>query len=211
MLQYQIIPVTHFQQNCSLVWCDVTFQAILIDPGGDVERLLSEVKNYGLHLQAIWLTHGHLDHVGGCAEFVKLLKLPIIGPHRDDEFLINALPMQCEMFGFSSVGDFEPTQWLNEGNQLQLGNEKFTILFAPGHTPGHIIIKHDKQKLLWVGDVIFKDAIGRTDFPRGNHQQLINSINSKLLTLENDYVILPGHGPMTSIGEERKNNPYIQG
>ncbi len=210
MLQYQIIPVTHFQQNCSLIWCDTTQQAVLVDPGGDVELLLTQVKKHQLNLLAIWLTHGHLDHVGGCAELVKILKLPVIGPHNEDSFLIHALPMQCEMFGFSLVDDFTPTQWLNEGDELRLGNEKFTILFAPGHTPGHIIIKHDKQKLLWVGDILFKHAIGRTDFPRGNHQQLINSIKNKLLTLDDDYIILPGHGPLTSIGEERKNNPFIQ-
>ncbi|VAW54949.1 Hypothetical metal-binding enzyme, YcbL homolog [hydrothermal vent metagenome] len=209
MLQYQIIPVTHFQQNCSLLWCDQTLEAVLVDPGGDIKLLLSAVKKKQLNLKAIWLTHGHLDHVGGCAELLTHLHLPIIGPHKDDRFLIEALPEQCEMFGFSLVDDFNPNQWLDEDDELTLGNEVFTVLFSPGHTPGHIILKHDKQKLLWVGDVIFKHSIGRTDFPRGNHQALLSSINKQLLTLADDYHFIPGHGPESSIGEERLHNPFL--
>lgn len=209
MLQYQTIPVTHFQQNCSLLWCDKTNKAVLIDPGGDVDKLLSAVKLNNLNLTEIWLTHGHLDHVGACAELKKLLNLPVIGPNKADLFLIEALPKQCEMFGFALVDDFIPDKWLKEGDTLSLGDEKLDILSSPGHTPGHIIIKHKKQKLLWVGDVLFKHSIGRSDFPGGDHQQLLISIKTKLLSLSDDYRFIPGHGPESTIGEERQNNPFL--
>ena len=209
MLQYQIIPVTSFQQNCSLVWCDETNDAVLIDPGGDIELLLEAVTKHKLNLKEIWLTHGHLDHVGATGELKKKLNLPVIGPQREDEFLIFALPKQCEMFGFLPVIDFVPDRWLEEGDKLTIGKEEFSVLFLPGHTPGHIILKHDVKKLLWVGDVIFKNSIGRTDFPRGNHQQLLTSIKTKLLSLSDEFRFIPGHGPESTIGEERKTNPYI--
>jgi len=209
MLQYQIIPVTSFQQNCSLVWCDETNEAVFIDPGGDVELLIKAVKDNNVKLKAIWLTHGHLDHIGGTAKLKKIFDLPVIGPHKDDEFLINAIPQQIKMFGFSSVESFLPDKWLKESEELELGHEKFSVIYTPGHTPGHVVLKHEKQKLLWVGDVIFKHAIGRTDFPRGNHQQLIASIKNKLLSLNDDYHFIPGHGPESTIGEERLNNPFL--
>lgn len=209
MLQYQIIPVTSFQQNCSLLWCDQTQDAVLVDPGGDIHLLLNAIEEHKVNLKAIWLTHGHLDHVGASGELKRKFNLPIIGPHKDDEFLINALPMQCQMFGFEQVEDFSPNRWLEEGETLTLGEEVFTILFTPGHTPGHVILKHDKRKLLWVGDVIFNNAIGRTDFPRGDHQQLLSSIKNKLLTLNDEFRFIPGHGPESTIGEERRNNPYL--
>ena len=209
MLQYQIIPVTSFQQNCSLLWCDETNDAVLVDPGGEVDHLLAAVEENGLNLKAIWLTHGHLDHVGGTAELKQRLNLPVIGPHIDDQFLLDAIPKQCEMFGFSLVDSFLPDQWLDEDQTLKIGNESLSILQAPGHTPGHVILKHDKRKLLWVGDVLFHGAIGRTDFPRGNHAQLIESIKSQLLTLDDDYRFIPGHGPESTIGEERLNNPFL--
>jgi len=209
MLQYLTIPVTSFQQNCSLIWCDQTNDAVLVDPGGDIELLINAVTTAKVTLKEIWLTHGHLDHVGACAELKKLLNLPIIGPQIEDEFLINALPKQCEMFGFPLVKNFTPDRWLEEGDHLQIGNEKFSVIYTPGHTPGHIVLKHSAQKLLWVGDVLFKHSIGRTDFPRGDHQQLLNSINNKLLILGDDYRFIPGHGPESTIGEERYNNPFL--
>ena len=210
MLQYQLIPVTHFQQNCTLLWCDQTLDAVFVDPGGDVDLLLSAVKKNNLNLKAIWLTHGHLDHVGGCAELSQHFSLPIIGPHKNDQFLIEALPEQCEMFGFSHVENFTPSRWLEPGDVLVLGKEKFKVLFAPGHTPGHIILKHENRKLLWVGDVLFRHSIGRTDFPRGDQKTLLSSIKKQLLTLSDDYQFIPGHGPLSSIGEERLNNPYLK-
>ena len=209
MLQYQIIPVTSFQQNCSLLWCDETNEAVLVDPGGEVEHLLTVVDEKGLNLKAIWLTHGHLDHVGGTAELIQKLNLPVIGPHIDDQFLLDSIPKQCEIFGFSLVDSFLPDQWLDEDQILNIGNESLSVLHLPGHTPGHVVLKHDQRKLLWVGDVLFHGAIGRTDFPRGNHAQLIDSIKSKLLTLDDDYRFIPGHGPESTIGEERLHNPFL--
>jgi len=209
MLQYQIIPVTSFQQNCSLLWCDQTMEAVLVDPGGDVELLVSAVHKNNVNLKAIWLTHGHLDHIGASAELKKKFSLPIIGPHIEDAFLIEAIPQQIQMFGFDAVDQFTPDKWLVEDEILTLGKEKFSIIFSPGHTPGHIILKHASQRLLWVGDVLFKNAIGRTDFPRGNHQQLLSSIKNKLLILDDSYQFIPGHGPESTLGDERLNNPYL--
>ncbi len=209
MLQYHLIPVTSFQQNCSLVWCDQTREAVLIDPGGDIELLLSAVDQFEVKLKSIWLTHAHLDHVGATAELKKNLNLNVIGPHKDDLFLLEAIPQQIEMFAFPTVESFLPDRWLEEGAELKLGEELFFVLHAPGHTPGHIVFKHDRQKLLWVGDVLFRHSIGRTDFPRGNHSELIASIKDKLLSLDDNYHFIPGHGPESTIGEERLNNPFF--
>lgn len=209
MLQYQVIPVTPFQQNCSLLWCDKTLDAVLVDPGGEIDKLMAAVDNQNVNLTAVWLTHGHLDHVGACAQIKKELHLPIIGPHRDDQFLLDAMAMQCEMFGFPAVDKFLPDQWLDESSTLTLGHEQFSVLHTPGHTPGHIVLQHAAQKLLWVGDVLFNGSIGRSDFPRGDHQQLINSITDKLMTLDDDYRFVPGHGPESTIGAERLNNPFL--
>lgn len=209
MLKYQIIPVTSFQQNCSLLWCDKSKEAVLVDPGGDVELLIEAIDKNKIKLKEIWLTHGHLDHIGGSAELLTLFDIPIIGPHIDDQFLIEAIPQQIQMFGFSPVDLFTPNRWFLDGDTLKLGDEVFSVICSPGHTPGHVIIKHKKQKLLWVGDVLFKNGIGRTDFPRGNHQQLLSSIKQKLLVLDDQYHFIPGHGPESTIGEERKNNPFL--
>ncbi|NOQ79104.1 MAG: MBL fold metallo-hydrolase [Gammaproteobacteria bacterium] len=210
MLKQKIIPVTPYQQNCSLLWCDQTNEAALIDPGGDVPALLAEIKSKQLDLKQIWLTHGHLDHVGGTEELASQCHVPIIGPHQDDFFWLDILQQQCEMFNFPKVNNFTPDQWLNEGDKLTLGNEQFEILHTPGHTPGHIVIVHHASKTLWVGDVLFKQSIGRTDFPRGSHDDLIASIKNKLLTLPGDYQFIPGHGPSGYLDDEKLNNPYLQ-
>ena len=209
MLQYKVIPVTSFQQNCSLVWCDQTNEAALIDPGGNIDLLLKIVTEKNVNLKQIWLTHGHLDHVGATAELMERLHLPVTGPHIDDKFLLDAIPLQCQMFGFSMVEKFLPDHWVDESTNLKLGKEYFSILYTPGHTPGHIVIKHDARKLLWVGDVLFHGGIGRTDFPRGNHDVLLESIKNKLLTLDDEYHFVPGHGPESTIGEERAHNPFL--
>ena len=210
MLQYQIIPVTPYQQNCTLLWCDQTRQAALIDPGGDVPVLLDAVKKNQLDLKQIWLTHGHLDHIGGTEEIASTCDAKIIGPHQDDFFWLDILAQQCEMFNFPLVKNFTPDRWLNEGDSLTLGEEQFEILHTPGHTPGHIVIVHHASRTVWVGDVLFKQSIGRTDFPKGNHADLIASIKNKLLTLPGDYQFVPGHGPGGSLEDEERTTPFLQ-
>jgi len=210
MLNYQVIPVTPYQQNCSLLWCDQTLQAALIDPGGDVPKLMAEINNRQLQLKQIWLTHGHLDHVGGTEEIATSTGARIIGPHQDDFFWLDILQQQCQMFNFPQVNNFTPEQWLQEGDVLSLGEEQFEVLHTPGHTPGHIVIVHHNSKTVWVGDVLFKQSIGRTDFPRGNHEDLIASIKNKLLTLPGDYQFVPGHGPGGHLADEQEHNPFLQ-
>ncbi len=209
MLKYRTLPVTAFQQNCSLLWCDDSFHGVLIDPGGDTDRLIALVEVEGVTLQAIWLTHGHLDHVGAAAALRKHFSIPIIGPHADDRFLFDAIPMQCEMFGFDAIDSFLPDQYLSDGEQLKLDDETFNVIHTPGHTPGHVVIAHETSAIVWVGDVLFKGSIGRTDFPRGNHQALLTSIKQKLLSLGDDYRFVPGHGPESTLGYERLNNPFL--
>ncbi len=209
MLRYQIIPVTSYQQNCSLLWCDQSHQAALIDPGGDVPLLLDTIKEKKLDLKQIWLTHGHLDHVGGTDEIATKTHAQIIGPNKEDFFWLDILQQQCEMFNFIKVNNFTPDQWLNEGDTLTLGNETFDVLQTPGHTPGHIVIVHHDTKTVWVGDVLFKQSIGRTDFPRGSHDDLIASIKNKLFTLPDDYQFIPGHGPGGSLKDEALSNPFL--
>jgi len=210
MLKQKIIPVTSYQQNCSLVWCDQTHEAALIDPGGDVPALVTEIENNQLDLKQIWLTHGHLDHVGGTEELATKYHAQIMGPHQDDFFWLDILQQQCAMFNFPEVKNFTPEQWLNEGDSLTLGEEKFTVLHTPGHTPGHIVIVHHASKTVWVGDVLFKRSIGRTDFPKGSHDDLIASIKDKLFALPGDYQFVPGHGPGGYLDDEKMHNPYLQ-
>lgn len=209
MLQFHIIPVTHYQQNCSLIWCDETLEAAVIDPGGDVARILAAVAEKGVKLRQILLTHGHLDHVGGTAELVDKLQLPVVGPHEDDLFWINMLPQQAQMMGFAPVQNFTPTQLLQHGDKIQLGNQVLEVLHCPGHTPGHVIFYHRAAQLAFVGDVLFKGSIGRTDFPRGNHADLINAIRTRVLPLGDEVRFVPGHGPMSTFGHERKTNPFV--
>jgi glyoxylase-like metal-dependent hydrolase (beta-lactamase superfamily II) len=208
-MKYRIIPVTAYQQNCSLLICQQTNKAALIDPGGDIELLLAAVKQEGVELESILVTHGHLDHVGGVAELAEKLALPIIGPQQADDFWIKNLPEQVRVFGFPHSDSFTPTRWLNDGDTVKVGEEVLQVIHCPGHTPGHVVYFSETAKVAWVGDVLFKGSIGRTDFPKGDHQTLINSIKNKLWPLGTDVAFVPGHGPMSTFGEEMLNNPYV--
>jgi glyoxylase-like metal-dependent hydrolase (beta-lactamase superfamily II) len=211
MLQYKIIPVTDFSQNCSLVWCDETLQAAVIDPGGDLDVVLAEVQHRGLKLTQIWLTHAHIDHAGGTAELAKKLALPIIGPHPADQFWIDGLPGQSKMFGFPPCDTFTPTRWLADGDTVTVGNCTLNVRHCPGHTPGHVVFYSPDIKRAFVGDVLFAGSIGRTDFPQGDHDTLIASITERLWPMGDDTVFIPGHGPESTFGRERRTNPHVRG
>lgn len=209
MLRYLTIPVTAFEQNCSLLWCDQTQEAVVIDPGGDLDTILAQVERLGLRLTAIWVTHAHIDHAGGVGQLSEQLQLPIIGPHQGDQFWIDALPQQSQRFGFAPARHFVPTRWLQDGDSVQVGQEKVQVRHTPGHTPGHVVFHAPQIQRCFVGDVLFAGSIGRTDFPQGNHQQLIDSITQRLWPMGNDTIFIPGHGPESSFGQERMTNPFV--
>lgn len=211
MLRYQTIPVTPFQQNCSIVWCDETLQAAVIDPGGDLELLLAEVKQRQLTLTQIWLTHAHIDHAGGAAELAARLNLPIIGPHPADQFWIDGLATQSKMFGFPQSAAFTPTRWLFDADTVTLGRCTLNVRHCPGHTPGHVVFHSPQAGRAFVGDVLFAGSIGRTDLPQGDHDTLIASIVERLWPMGNATVFIPGHGPESTFGNERNSNPYVAG
>ncbi|MGL4188562.1 MAG: MBL fold metallo-hydrolase [Sphaerotilus sulfidivorans] len=211
MLRYHTLPVTAFAQNCSIVWDDQTKQAAVIDPGGDLPELLATVDRLGLKLEQIWLTHAHIDHAGGTGELSRTRGLPIIGPHRGDQFWIDGLPQQSRMFGFPVAEPFAPTRWLEDGDTVTLGTHTLDVRHCPGHTPGHVVFHSPEMKRAFVGDVLFAGSIGRTDFPGGHHQTLIDSITQRLWPMGDDTVFIPGHGPESSFGEERLGNPYVRG
>lgn len=208
-MQYRIIPVTPFQQNCTLLWCEHSRKAALVDPGGEVERLLAATEEEGLTLEKILLTHGHVDHVGGTAEIVRRTGVPVEGPQEEDRFWIDALPQQCRMFGFPQVEGFVPDRWLEDGDHVTIGDETLLVAHTPGHTPGHVAFFHAPSRLALVGDVLFAGAVGRTDFPRGDFNTLIRSIRTKLWPLGDDVAFVPGHGPTSTFGQERRNNPFL--
>lgn len=208
-MKFRIIPVTPFQQNCSLLWCEETLEAAVVDPGGDLGLILSAIDEEGVKLTRILLTHGHLDHVGGTAELVKLTGVPIEGPEQEDRFWIDSLTQQCAMFGFEQVDSFTPDRWLKDGDSVQVGRQSLEVLHCPGHTPGHVVFYDREEQLALVGDVLFQGSIGRTDFPRGDHAQLIRSIKEKLFPLGDDVRFIPGHGPMSTFGVERRTNPFV--
>ena len=208
-MNYHIIPVTAFAQNCSLIWCSETQQAALVDPGGDAQLIKQQVAAQNVTITAILLTHGHLDHVGAAVELAAHYGVQIIGPQKQDAFWLEALPVQSDMFGLAKCAPFTPDRWLEEGETVQIGNATLDVLHCPGHTPGHMVFFHRAGRLLISGDVIFNGGVGRTDFPQGSHQALIDSIKNKLLPLGDDITFIPGHGPISTLGRERISNPFL--
>jgi glyoxylase-like metal-dependent hydrolase (beta-lactamase superfamily II) len=201
--------VTPFQQNCTVVWCVKSKKAAVIDPGGEVNRLLDAVAQRGLTLEKIWITHGHADHAGGADALREASGAPIEGPHPDDQFWIDQIPAAAETWGLTGARAFSPDRWLADGDKVQVGDVAFEVLHCPGHTPGHVVFFQRLSRFAQVGDVLFKNSIGRTDFPRGDHAQLIASITDKLWPLGADVSFVPGHGPMSSFGAERASNPFV--
>lgn len=210
-LQYQIFPVTPFRQNCTLLWDDQTGDAVLTDVGGDTDYLIHALQQRDLTLREIWLTHGHLDHAGGVPFLLQTHNVPVLGPHADDEFLLQSLPDTTASYGFPVCPAFTPTRWLNEGDSVNVGAYTFQVLHIDGHTPGHVVFYCEQAKLLIAGDVLFYESIGRTDFPRGNHQALLNNIAQKLYVLPDDTLVIAGHARTTTIGHEKQYNPFVRG
>ena len=207
-IHYQISPVTPFAQNCSLLWCDETQRGVVVDPGGDIPRILQAVEKNGVVLEKILVTHGHIDHAGAVADLAERLSLPIEGPQREDRFWIDGMPEQSQMFGFPAVRAFTPDRWLEHGDCVRFGHLELEVLHCPGHTPGHVVFYNAPGRLAIVGDVLFKDSVGRTDFPRGDFAALIASIRERLWPLGDDVAFIPGHGPMSTFGHERRSNPF---
>jgi hydroxyacylglutathione hydrolase len=210
-MRYQIVPVTPFEQNCTIFWCENTLQAVVIDPGGDIERIQRALADEKLTLAKILVTHGHIDHAGAVGALAELTGVPIEGPQEEDRFWIEGMAQQSKMFGFPNVKSFTPTRWLHDGDKVQFGDIELDVLHCPGHTPGHVVFYHAPSHLAQVGDVLFQGSIGRTDFPKGDHDTLIRSIKEKLFPLGDDVEFIPGHGPMSNFGEERRYNPFLSG
>lgn len=222
MLRYLTVPVTAFQQNCSIVWCERTREAAVIDPGGDIAKLRDAVRRLGVSVRQVWLTHAHIDHAGATEQVAREglgdvatedadagTRLPIVGPHPGDQFWIDGLAQQSRMFGFPPAEPFKPDRWLHDGDRVQVGDCELQVRHCPGHTPGHVVFFSDEARRAFVGDVLFAGSIGRTDFPGGDHDTLIASITGRLWPMGEDVIFVPGHGPESSFGEERRSNPYV--
>jgi hydroxyacylglutathione hydrolase len=203
-----VIPVTPLQQNCSLLWCTETMRGAFVDPGGDLDKLRTAANQHGVTIEKILVTHGHIDHCGGAGEFAKELGVPLEGPHEADRFWIARLDEDGRNYGIRGTV-FEPDRWLENGDQVTIGNLTLDVYHCPGHTPGHVVFHHPESKFATVGDVLFQGSIGRTDFPMGNHQDLIDAITTRLWPLGDETVFVPGHGPLSNFGHERKTNPFV--
>lgn len=208
-MKYKIVPVTPFQQNCSVIWCEQTMAGAVVDPGGDLDLVLEAIAAAGTTIEKVLLTHGHLDHAGGAADLAAQLGVPIVGPHQDDKAWIDAMPQQSAMFGVAELSAFAPDHWLKAGEKVPLGTITLEVRHCPGHTPGHLIFFDAASRIALVGDVLFAGSIGRTDFPMGDHATLIRSIREQLWPLGDDVTFIPGHGPLSTFGRERQANPFV--
>ncbi|MFO1356156.1 MAG: MBL fold metallo-hydrolase [Gammaproteobacteria bacterium] len=208
-MQVVIVPVTPFQQNCSLLRCDASPAGAVIDPGGDIRQILAIAAEQGIRIDRILLTHGHVDHAGGTAELAARLGVPIEGPHAADRFLLDVLPEQGRRFGGLDAQAFTPSRWLAQGDTVAVGDELLEVLHTPGHTPGHVAFFHRRDRIAFVGDVLFAGSIGRTDLPRSDFAALLESITGRLWPLGDDVTFVPGHGPTSTFGEERRSNPFV--
>jgi glyoxylase-like metal-dependent hydrolase (beta-lactamase superfamily II) len=216
-LQAAIVPVTQFEQNCTLLWDEATRRGTVVDPGGDADRILAAIDQVGMQPLHILLTHGHLDHAGGAAALQESLQarlggpVPIEGPDERDRFLLDSLAQQAARFGFPGMRNVQPTRWLREGDTVDIAGHAFAVLHCPGHTPGHVVFVNPGLKLALVGDVLFQGSVGRTDFPYGDTAALLRSIREKLLPLDDEVAFICGHGPSSTIGAERRSNPFLRG
>ncbi len=210
-LRIALIQVTPFQQNCSIVFDDETKRAVVVDPGGEIDRIDAAIANAGVKVEKILLTHGHIDHAGGAAELKEKLGVPIEGPHKDDKWLLDLLPQRGLEFGVAGARVVEPDRWLDDGDEVEAAGFKFSIIHAPGHSPGSVVFYNAENKFALMGDVLFRNSVGRTDLPKGDHASLINAIMTKILPLGDDVNFLPGHGQPSNIGDERRNNPFLTG
>ncbi len=208
-MKFKIIPVTEFAQNSTLMWDEKTMLGAFVDPGGDLDRLLAEAEAEGVTIEKILLTHGHIDHAGGAAELARRLSLKIEGPQREEAFWIDQLPAQGQRFGFPPAEAFTPDRWLEQGDTVTVGGETLRVAHTPGHTPGHVVFFHAPSRVAIVGDVLFQGSIGRTDFPRGDHATLLRSIRERLWPMGDDVTFIPGHGPVSTFGRERRSNPFV--
>jgi len=208
-MKVTLIPVTPFQQNCSLLVCEKTGRAAVVDPGGDLELIEQEVARQHAQVEKVLLTHGHVDHCSGAKQLATHYGVPIEGPQEDERFWIEKLPAQSERFGFPAAEAFEPDRWLNDGDTVQFGDETLEVYHCPGHTPGHVVLVSREALVMFCGDVLFRGSIGRTDLGGGDHSALIHSIVEKLWPLGGEMRFVPGHGPMSTIADERRSNPFV--
>jgi hydroxyacylglutathione hydrolase len=204
-----VVPVTPLRQNCTIIWCVKTMKAAIVDPGGDVARLLDVTRQKGLTIEKIWITHGHLDHAGGTAALKAATGAMIEGPHPDDQFWIDDIAQSGAKYGMVDARSFTPDRWLADGDRVTLGETELEVYHCPGHTPGHVVFFHRQARFAQVGDVLFAGSIGRTDFPKGNHADLIASITGKLWPLGDDVTFVPGHEQLSTFGAERRTNPWV--
>ena len=203
-----VVPVTPLQQNCSILWCSKSGKGAVIDPGGDLNNILDAIEQNNVTLEKILVTHAHIDHAGGVAELSERFDLPIEGPQREDQFWIDRLEESGKKYGINARA-FTPQRWLEGNESITIGEQILEVKHCPGHTPGHVIFFHQPSQLAAVGDVLFQGSIGRSDFPRGNHEQLINSIVTQLWPLGENVTFIPGHGSLSTFGHERKTNPFV--